>query len=842
MEGFVNQPTRIRDLIKKRPEVPFYKELDMLTCCDNVLVGVSGKMTMGLKLKGIPFYLKDNKEKAVVISLAKKLLNELPEKTFYQFIIQQRIGDKKTLQEFYKTVNPRHSFDKKLICAEIQSLKKSLVCRKELYLFITTEDPRVSQSNLNGLKKLFHVGRDYWRTVKENEHILRKEELEAKAQSVVNSLKTLGIVTERLTGEDLETFIYEELNPTRKWVLPAGGNIPDVPQEHSESVFGREATLRSRVVFSAPKSEFEYFYLDGYFHQIVNLLVPPESTDIRAMEELTRRLNFGYSLSLGIYVPDQQKAMERLNLKANLSKSFSLISTSKNYDSEEKYHELDALLTELKASTQKLFEVSLSIMVKKKDLENVKKRSNAALQAFHRFNNSEAVIDHLNHDRLFLSFLPGHGSLNHRKHIIQTNALAQILPVDKEWQGTEKPYLLLKTDHNALLKLDPFDHSLPAKHGLVFGTTGSGKSFFTNYLLAHFLAASPEHSVVIIDVGGSYRRLSEVFKGSYLEIDLSGRYRLNPFPPKENFFVKGAIDHDQLGFLTLLLEKMIKEKSFSPRDVRILEQSIEDTYKRIANDKAPLLSDVVLTLTQYAHGDAEDKKRAVWFAKNLELWAKGRFGTLLNQYGNVEVENRLCVFDLQRLREHPDLQSLVFFMIRSSIAKKLYDISLKKIIVIDEGWRFFQDEVGSELIQDLYRTARKFNAMVLSISQSPQDFLSAMAAPAIITNSYTKYIFKLNKGHELLSQFDLNDSEINAVTNLATSKGEYAQLFIKFHTNSVVAKLEPTTLDYWLATSDPDDLRIEKEYRKKYQELNDYAILEKLAADYPKGVQKRSPR
>jgi len=31
------------------------------------------------------------------------------------------------------------------------------------------------------------------------------------------------------------------------------------------------------------------------------------------------------------------------------------------------------------------------------------------------------------------------------------------------------------------------------------------------------------------------------------------------------------------------------------------------------------------------------------------------------------------------------------------------------MIVIDEGWRFFNDEVGSRLIENLYRTARKMN-------------------------------------------------------------------------------------------------------------------------------------
>ena len=77
-----------------------------------------------------------------------------------------------------------------------------------------------------------------------------------------------------------------------------------------------------------------------------------------------------------------------------------------------------------------------------------------------------------------------------------------------------------------------------------------------------------------------------------------------------------------------------------------------------------------------------------------------------------------------------------------------------------EGWRFFNDDTGSKLIEDLYRTSRKFNGLVLSISQSPEDFLNTKCANAIISNSFTKYILKLNKGHEQLAQFDFNDYKV----------------------------------------------------------------------------------
>src|SRR5262249_34209961 len=131
------------------------------------------------------------------------------------------------------------------------------------------------------------------------------------------------------------------------------------------------------------------------------------------------------------------------------------------------------------------------------------------------------------------------------------------------------------------------------------------------------------------------------------------------------------------------------------------------------------------------------------FADSLELWTQGMYGRLFNRPGSLDIRKRLVVFDLQGLENHPDLQSVYFFVIRSIIWGKLLDRSLKKIIVVDEGWKFFNDDIGAQLIENLYRTARKFNGAVLSISQSPKDFLDTKAANAIITNSYIKYVLKL---------------------------------------------------------------------------------------------------
>ena len=180
-------------------------------------------------------------------------------------------------------------------------------------------------------------------------------------------------------------------------------------------------------------------------------------------------------------------------------------------------------------------------------------------------------------------------------------------------------------------------------------------------------------------------------------------------------------------------------------------------------------------------------------------------------------------------------------MIRAALSRKLDDLSLKKMIVVDEGWRFFNDEVGSRLIEELYRTARKTNGLILSISQSPEDFLESKASTAILANSYVKYVLKLQKGHELLGRFDLNPNEIQACRELEVRPGLFSEVFIKFFNQSVIAKIEPSPLDYWIATTDPDDFLEEERTRFSEGQVSDLEILEKLAERHPCGMRKINP-
>lgn len=72
-------------------------------------------------------------------------------------------------------------------------------------------------------------------------------------------------------------------------------------------------------------------------------------------------------------------------------------------------------------------------------------------------------------------------------------------------------------------RLSPFDlsnSSLSAKHGLILGGPGSGKTFTTNLILTEFYFESEDNQIIVIDTfGGGYRKMCNLLGGQYLIID-----------------------------------------------------------------------------------------------------------------------------------------------------------------------------------------------------------------------------------------------------------------------------------------------------------------------------------
>lgn len=801
--------TRLRAALHGPRVPPLAQYLNLWSLADNILVGANLDFSSVYELEPEDVFLGGPARVELFAAHARSFLNSLPADATLQFVVQIRKGDEAAIDAHRAELSAqspdalsRLITDKK--CAFIRG---KFIQRRRCLLYVTSH-PRDGKVPATTVLPLF---RRPWREVTGEYHAERLREHDALERTVSERLQSLGLRSRKLGRQELLDLVFSHLNPGRPSALPAGRLSPFL-------------TLREQAAVTALREEFDHVQAGDSFFRGVSLIRLPEASRLDLTQRLLESLWPDCDLVLSVHSLDAEKAVSSLKLRNNITRTLAFSAWTKNYEAEQKHLELDELITELRASAQRLFKFSLSVVARAESAEALRDKTGALLGAFHDFASAEAAADDMNHFRLFLGAIPGHARLNDRQFYVQTNALASLLPVMGAWRGSPRRKMLLETPLGELVGVDPFDDELPAKHGLILGTTGSGKSFTTNYILSSFLAESPDNHVVLVDVGGSYRKLARAFGGRYLEVALSEEYGFNPFPARADVLSGGQLDGDAVAYLSLLIARMClrQGEAASVADKAFLEAAIKAAYEE---KEEVLLSDVRRQLAALAG----ERPRAKAYADALELWTEGMYGRLFDRPGRLAVDSRLVVFDLQELENHPDLQGVYFFVIRSIIWRKLIDRRLKKIIAVDEGWKFFDDEVGAALIEGLYRTARKFNGAVFSISQSPKDFLDTRAANAIITNSYVKYVLKLTKGHELLPQFDLNAHEVEAVKALQSKPREFSDVFVKFGTRSLVARVEPGPFDYWLCTTDARDRVAEDKVRAEHPGLSEAEVLLKLS-------------
>ena len=161
----------------------------------------------------------------------------------------------------------------------------------------------------------------------------------------------------------------------------------------------------------------------------------------------------------------------------------------------------------------------------------------------------EGVVEELIGDSLTLASLPfGYDPANdrfvRRERRWPSDNFSDALPVFGDWRGTARPVFLYFSRRGAPIAFDLFDNEAP--HAVISGATGAGKSVLVNDMIAQALRLDP--MIFIIDKGGSYERICELFGGQYFTVDLDHPLAVNPFA--------GELTREKQALLTTLIVAM----------------------------------------------------------------------------------------------------------------------------------------------------------------------------------------------------------------------------------------------------------------------------------------------
>ncbi len=293
--------------------------------------------------------------------------------------------------------------------------------------------------------------------------------------------------------------------------------------------------------------------------------------------------------------------------------------------------------------------------------------------------------------------------------------------------------------NNSLILFDRF--SLQNANFVVFATSGAGKSYAIKLEVLRSMMMGAD--VIIIDPEKEYVHLSEAVGGTYVNISLTSKERINPFdlPPKvddmntEEIIRVGVIIVK--GLLKLMFGKITVEED------AVLDRALIETYasKDVTPDAD--LTTIEPPVMQDLQNILAGMEGAEKLSLRLQKYTTGTFSGLFNKPTNVDMKNQLVVFSVRDLED--ELRPIAIYSIVTYIWNVVRSEPKRRILVIDEAWWLMQHEDSAAFVHALVKRCRKYYLGVTTITQDVNDFLDHPRGRAIVTNSAIQLLLKQSK-------------------------------------------------------------------------------------------------
>jgi type IV secretory pathway VirB4 component len=184
--------------------------------------------------------------------------------------------------------------------------------------------------------------------------------------------------------------------------------------------------------------------------------------------------------------------------------------------------------------------------------------------------------------------------------------------------------------------------------------------------------------------------------------------------------------------------------------------------------------------------------------RRLEKYTKGSLSEVFNAQTNIELDNRLVVFDTKDLPE--SLRQIMHLIIAQFVQNQVKNETCKRILVIDEAWLMLEHEESARFIAGLVRRARKYYLGVSIISQQANDFLSNAYGRAIASQSALRVLMRQDTTTIKNVGIEFGLSEYEKKFLLTCERGEALIIADQHH---VAVKVTASEDEHPLITTDP---------------------------------------
>ena len=577
-----------------------------------------------------------------------------------------------------------------------------------------------------------------------------------------------------------------------------------------------EMTVREELIQRQCSATPEYFKVGDVFCKVLSLKFLPKETRPFMVSRLVDGFSCNCTFAVSFFVLPQSR--EFLSLEAK--ERFFLASGGRG--AAHNAEESDELMNLLAVSKHKIGFLSAKIELFDRDLRRLEKHS-AEIKTLMKNEGFFFEEETWGHDLEFFSTIPSLMNNSERQHRVLSPNFIDMIPAARHGHGNSDSAfpLFLRNRFNEIYAFDAGCSMRNNKNGSVFGCSGSGKSVMVNTLIAHTFFPNIKADrnfpgrIFIVDFAGaensSYLKMVKLYGGVFIPVDSSGRIVINPFPEREQVFNNGEWNSSVLNFLNIIMDLIleIREKNMNADLFRnIVSKAIRNMYLSI---QSPVLSDLADFI------EDSDSSKVKIIKKLLAGFLDDPVSKIINGKSTVDYgKEPFVIYDLQGIGGLNDkLKELLTFIVIQEAKKSAFEIT-NSFILFDEAAQLIKDPRLSDLIEELFATARKYNTGVWTITQNFLSFKEVSLSSKIKINTTTTIFLSHANDEEakrvIAGDFGFTKYEKEAFETLKTVKGNYSSALFRTQiadsTESEVVRIELSPFDYAIATSDKEDNRL----------------------------------
>ncbi len=626
----------------------------------------------------------------------------------------------------------------------------------------------------------------------------------------VHMLEAGGISIREMTEEDLFGdkkhwgFIdqYMNLNFSRE---------NEVLQDYHMAQGTDKAMVGDNIISIYANTELKQ-YCDEVFAAVRNDRLSTDVTEVANsfVTDVCMGLNFNHIYNQYFFIEDPKKICTELEKDIKSKTSFSAISRENTVNAAFDEEFLNDIHTN--GTKPVYFSYNLMTWQHYREVKAMQDRDGVISAAFANMGTFTKKVEGCT-PQLFWAAIPG-GSAYYPKEF----KVLLTLPQACCFVNIESNYKdLCDEDRNGLLLTDrqfgvpvcvdvsnyPMEAGLiDNKNKFILGSSGSGKSFFTNAMVSQKYMCG-DH-IVIVDVGDSYQTLCNLIKdstngedGIYYTYTDDNPVKFNPFYVGEDYIYT----EEKIQALCTLIQTLWKKshEQFNNNETTQLRTAMQMYIEKIRKDRSirPCFNTFYeFFRDEYSLVVEKQKVRIENFDLDNMLqvltpyYKGGTYEYLLNSNADVDLlKKRFVVFELDNIKDNETLFPIVTLIIMDTFISKmrLAPANERKMMLIEEAWKAISKAGMADFIKYLYKTVRKHNGEVAVVTQEPDDLMdNPIVKDAIINSADVKILLDLSK---FTNRFDkvksaLALSEKDAALALSVNKmtvPPYKEVFISFN-------------------------------------------------------------